>query len=1656
MVCNLEYINPYFTIENVLRKERIRYAFTGVINDYEKNIFGQLEKKETISKEDIKYLEQKYGLSYTNWINLNSHTKIHFIDEQIYMTDTLHNIKNKICAFVHGNNIILPENQQIWFVTNAKKYRVIGTIFEHHKNIPIIVQYKEKKWMKDKDKFITIKNGQITRIKHKIINENNFVISDLIDNIQPNHLLYVSDMMSEVMYLTSIKVKIKKDLIYSYLNRFWIKGKIIENRKNSEKVYDNIYKLVMYNNNVSKLLDKVDINNNNFSDCNIIQCFIHINWNDDLELDLLKIYNKLRANLSHRMPFLKYRDNEWDIPYSSIYSEEEHIISAIPADLLKQWIYTEYRKTRNNHTIKMISDVIIIKRVLYDKDDIKKYFTITLYKTGRINVIISASNDIKGNFELLSHSITEIGETIKLINQVITPKLHMPYIKILPNNIELSSNITITRMVVQVDYKQFGKLDLDEMYNLSKVFNHYIIKKNDSKKINSFNIKYIRVSNFENMSEIFEMISLLFNEKHSEYDILFKIEKVFNIDHQKSINYLKEWKKKIGIFATKKNMTKQSGINISIENNIKINGGTDFKELYNAYHFIIRFMTIYMNIKTYMKNKNFKSILNKSEQYIYNNKSINITNINENENIINNLQLINNIFNDSYTNSISNNINNIASANKFLNDQVNGNKIPQHNASKLADNYQIEQTLLMTCDDPIEELDVCTDICDDPNYILRRLQRYDNKLFKFAGKNKSGKKIDNYSRKCGKSNSRQPIVLNYDPDLDKSINRNSYTYAIKFRSSPDIPYRWYICPRVWDPYAQKPVAYEQVKKIQDKRMKTGKICRIGVGPYNNKVIINSTSNFNRDDTPYPSGYYPGFLKPASHPDGLCMPCCFEAPQKIKATFKKCMGQNINENKVNFTENYILGVEKIPLDVGRYGILSVNIGTLLGECKKEHGYLYENEKSYLRKGIVQNRYKSFIYCMVQIFSNMLGAKFEESMVSSLMDVIKNNLNNNKTLFNSLANGLIKRIFKNKDSNKSSFENFINYLNSDTEIIKIELIWDLFQRPGIIDSKGINIIIFDKNNILCPPDPSNFYDIHKKTVFILKYYDYYEPIYYVKYNNNIISSSCVFDYNHVIKKILSIINTQCLEYYNLDWKRVLKNQNMYDSSIDQLKKQYTIQYSSEQLSSLNNTYHIKKQIMDHYFKVYMIQLNNDLILPVKPTSSILKYSLVDFNDIDFNNLPTYSDTKKELSYITSHTKMKYTIEYKILEKKKKYIVAIILNTGAVIPIKQSNIVQDSIPSKDITFFNSIDRYIKNDVELPNKRSEIINKIKFENETYERLRLMVAQYLNKYSKIKDQIIQLINTKDKLKIKREKMSTLIYSFVKKMTYIDSKPIKLDNYSIPNIRTICYKDKNCTNIHCANDSKKCKLRVMKDNLITKKNNITVYINNISEELIRNPFKGNNILYNQVPVDLDSQIIRPYPHEILLDTREKFTNIDTYYKTGNKYHTNIYDNIDYLTTSQINLNKYKYLLIENNIKQDFQDYELSSHWKKVLGTEYDTFKYRIYKDVDFKKMIEIAYNKNIDITSNNIDTLAKYLSMNVLILESRITKYNKKGFILHRTSNNKSIINKFIILYSYKKNTTKFYTPIIINKNIGPFETLPSVLHGYINDVSRIRIKIKK
>jgi len=251
------------------------------------------------------------------------------------------------------------------------------------------------------------------------------------------------------------------------------------------------------------------------------------------------------------------------------------------------------------------------------------------------------------------------------------------------------------------------------------------------------------------------------------------------------------------------------------------------------------------------------------------------------------------------------------------------------------------------------------------------------------------------------SASTQPIVLNYNPDNDPTIDRRSYTYALKYKSDPNMKDRYYICPRAFDPIVEKPVFFDSIKDIEWKNIqKTGKKM-IGTSPYGNQTLINSSPDYLKLISQLPHGLYPGFKNPNNNPDNLCMPCCFIKSKLNNIRTKKCLGIDSNDIIVDDNKKYLLGREKIPLDNGRYGLLPVEIAKLL-ECKNiDQGFLENNTKVFVRIGFSQeNITYSFLKCFLFIFNKIYDTKLTiEQFINHLINKIKNN----EILFKSLNNG-----------------------------------------------------------------------------------------------------------------------------------------------------------------------------------------------------------------------------------------------------------------------------------------------------------------------------------------------------------------------------------------------------------------------------------------------------------------------------------------------------------------------------------------------------------------------------------------------------------------------------------------------------------------------------
>ncbi len=178
----------------------------------------------------------------------------------------------------------------------------------------------------------------------------------------------------------------------------------------------------------------------------------------------------------------------------------------------------------------------------------------------------------------------------------------------------------------------------------------------------------------------------------------------------------------------------------------------------------------------------------------------------------------------------------------------------------------------------------------------------------------------------------------------------------------------------------------------------------------NKINLNE---FIRATTPRK---YPGLI-PDKHPNGLCLPCCFDkyntegrfiANQKcenlnsasVKKGEKGLEGEEIEPEKgkkikdvVNKEQDdYIKGPDKFPLTPGRWGYLPIGIQKILQEvnadCQisKTNTNIKPNHPCLLRHGIEVNKKQSFIACISdilnfnKIYKDETGAKKFKNILS----------------------------------------------------------------------------------------------------------------------------------------------------------------------------------------------------------------------------------------------------------------------------------------------------------------------------------------------------------------------------------------------------------------------------------------------------------------------------------------------------------------------------------------------------------------------------------------------------------------------------------------------------------------------------------------------------
>lgn len=443
----------------------------------------------------------------------------------------------------------------------------------------------------------------------------------------------------------------------------------------------------------------------------------------------------------------------------------------------------------------------------------------------------------------------------------------------------------------------------------------------------------------------------------------------------------------------------------------------------------------------------------------------------------------------------------------------------------------------------------------NPNPFFKKMQDYDKKLFL----SKDEGKYNAYSRSCPWNKRRQPVILTKEEKdyIDKK-HPGSYDKSIKYGSTKEKEF-YYICPRYWDLKRNVSLTEDEVKsgKFGEIIDQNSKYVKPGQNIFE---FFDKTEHINKKDGSYKM-HNPGFLKPDSHPDDVCVPCCFSdwnKPTQIKRRQQCSIPESksseetpssMRADKVDIDdsgestqppestptpslvgkekfEDYIKGPEKFPIESNRIGYLPVELERFLNtensKCykSKTNRNLKANIACTLRKGVENNKKQSFVACITDAF-----CRTKEIPIMTIEEMKRFIIGNISVKdYISYFNGSLIEIFspnkvngwnakKEKNIEKSkyvidSFDNYKKYLMDPNIIIDHTYLWDVIcsPNPKIFDS-GINMIIIENpedditNNlkIICPSNhyATQLFNIAQPTLILYKKNDYYEPIYTIVY-------------------------------------------------------------------------------------------------------------------------------------------------------------------------------------------------------------------------------------------------------------------------------------------------------------------------------------------------------------------------------------------------------------------------------------------------------------------------------------------------------------------------------------------------------------------------------
>lgn len=623
--------------------------------------------------------------------------------------------------------------------------------------------------------------------------------------------------------------------------------------------------------------------------------------------------------------------------------------------------------------------------------------------------------------------------------------------------------------------------------------------------------------------------------------------------------------------------------------------------------------------------------------------------------------------------------------------------------------------------------------------------------------------------------------------------------------------------------------------------------------------------------------YVGFLTKGNNPNDLCMPCCFKKDQltsgnKFKMSYyKKCIGEKIilDEKVIDGStvgdKIYILQ-ETNKVQDNRFIYLPKYLDLFFNQIwKNDHKiknhYLLESKSGYFFKYTVKHDKFNFLAAIADVYQTNIN-----ELKNKMINFIKDDKNENYFLF--LNNGDIREGFSTRDK-------FIDFIET-SNYLEYDITGELLGIPGLLSKNGIYFYVLEKQTFIikkalekeeikekyymnCLNIENDFMiNENRDVVILIKENKYYFPIYKVqkdeKKDKKINLSKFFIRSDSLMSKILTEINY----YYEKSCQNKLLNKVSISNEL--CCKNILFDLEKENIK-------IKKLIIDNRNKCKYIEIEDNFLIPVKPSGSHYKYNFIFLEEI--SKLKSINDIIRKLDYIgkkSSVLKNKNFIPRTVfydLQKGDTYkIVSLLLYNDLIIPVKNEYLSSKVIKKLGLSIrFQSLQEdidkeIIKNKVVIDDRTYRVKNRI-FYSEGYNIYRLELSYFLEKNEELKDKIISIVRNNNILdKDKKYELRKILFNIIDKKIistyglsggakknlsmshYIKQLP-KLDDYIIYNVRDYCEvnntKNKCLSNYHCAWEKDSCKMLI---------NDVMAadYVNRVIEEMVQDNIKFKEIL----------------------------------------------------------------------------------------------------------------------------------------------------------------------------------------------------------------------